>query len=258
MRTDTRSVPTSGCFFAWNRRKEVVLALRKKAVGSLRKNGVDFLKFGVDFLKKVNAKFSSQEILHSSLRKILHLGICLLFFHNNVTKRATYSLYRQMTKAEEFNKTIVPMRDSLLRQAMRLSGHDGQTAEDLVQETLIRLWELRDELPRHRNVAAWASTILRNKWNDHWRRSQHTVNDDPLLQRLQDRTADPPDDMELINLIVDHLPPLQQLIFRLKEIEGYEKEEIMLVTGCSDESLRQNLSRARRRIREQFAKLRDL
>ena len=38
------------------RRKEVELGLRKKAVGTLRKNGVDFFQ-------KVNAKFSSQEML---------------------------------------------------------------------------------------------------------------------------------------------------------------------------------------------------
>ena len=34
------------------------------------------------------------------------------------------------------------------------------------------------------------------------------------------------DDMELIKMIVDHLPPLQQQIFRLKDIDGYENEEI--------------------------------
>ena len=164
---------------------------------------------------------------------------------------------KQKMQAEDFNKTIVPLRGRLLQQALHLSAQDADTAEDLVQETLIRLWEMRDELTRHPNVAALAQTILRNKWNDHWRRSQHTVSDEQLLLRLKDSTAGPTDDMELINLIVNHLPPLQQQIFRMKEIEGYEKEEIMLVTGCSDESLRQNLSRARRRIREQYIKLRD-
>ena len=61
--------------------------------------------------------------------------------------------------------------------------------------------------------------------------------------------------MEVIEFIIDNLPPLQQKIFRMKEIEGYEKEEIMLLTGCTDESLRQNLSRARKKIREQFIKM---
>ncbi len=177
---------------------------------------------------------------------------------SDVTRSVFHSLYIQKMKAEEFNKTVVPLRDRLLQQALRLSASDTDTAEDLVQETLIRLWELREELGNHPNVAALASTILRNKWNDHWRWSQHTQNDEQLLKHLHDSTSALSDDMELINFIVNHLPPLQQRIFRMKEIEGYEKEEIMLVTGCSDESLRQNLSRARRRIREQFIKMRAL
>ena len=59
----------------------------------------------------------------------------------------------------------------------------------------------------------------------------------------------------MIRLIVDHLPPLQGRLFRMKEIEGYGNEEIMQITGCTPESLRQNLSRARRKIIADFAKL---
>ena len=66
------------------------------------------------------------------------------------------------------------------------------------------------------------------------------------------------DELELISIIVGQLPPLQQQVFRMKEVEGYAKEEIMLVTGCTDESLRQNLSRARRKIKELFIKLSKL
>lgn len=160
--------------------------------------------------------------------------------------------------AKEFNKTIVPLHDRLFGQALRLTKQDADTAEDLVQDTLIRLWEMRDELPNHPHVAALASTVLRNKWNDYWRRSQHMLKSEQLIRHQQSGNEDALDSMELINLIVSHLPPLQQKIFRMKEIEGYEKEEIMLVTGCSDESLRQNLSRARRFIREKFIKMRGL
>jgi RNA polymerase sigma-70 factor (ECF subfamily) len=160
--------------------------------------------------------------------------------------------------AEEFNKTIMPLRNRLLNQALHLTKHDADTAEDLVQDTLIRLWEMRSELPRHPHVAALASTILRNKWNDQWRRSQLMLKNEQLIRQQQLGNDDSPDNMELIDLIVSHLPTLQQKIFRMKEIDGYEKEEIMLVTGCSDESLRQNLSRARKFIREQYIKMRGL
>ena len=148
---------------------------------------------------------------------------------------------------------MMPKRAKLLQRAMELSGN-ADTAEDLVQEVLLRLWEIRQQLTLHPNVGALALTILRNKWNDYWRRRQFIVNNEELINRHTGIT-EAHDDIELINRIVESLPPLQQQIFRMKEIEGYEKEEIMLVTGCTDESLRQNLSRARHKIRELFIKM---
>ena len=47
----------------------------------------------------------------------------------------------------------------------------------------------------------------------------------------------------------------KERMFKMKEIEGYDSAEIMQITGCSAESLRQNLSRARRKILADFAKL---
>ena len=63
------------------------------------------------------------------------------------------------------------------------------------------------------------------------------------------------DEVVLIEKIMEGLPPLQAQILRMKEIDGYDKEEIMKITGCTAESLRQNLSRARRRIREEFLRI---
>lgn len=61
--------------------------------------------------------------------------------------------------------------------------------------------------------------------------------------------------MRLVGRIVDQLPPLQRQIFRMKEIEGYEMEEIMQIVGCSADNLRKNLSRARLRIREVYMRI---
>lgn len=41
------------------------------------------------------------------------------------------------------------------------------------------------------------------------------------------------DEMALIRNIVEHLPPLQRQLFRMKEIEGYDAGEIMQITGCT-------------------------
>lgn len=155
----------------------------------------------------------------------------------------------------EFTKRIVPMRRELLGIAVKLTGN-GDTAEDLVQEVMLKLWSIRGDLDRHTNHKALAMTILRNKYNDYWRHRQMETEEKPLHGDIQAEPdgMDARDEVALVKEIVKALPPLQARIFRLKEIEGYDKEEIMQITGCTPESLRQNLSRARKRIREEFIK----
>ena len=72
---------------------------------------------------------------------------------------------------------------------------------------------------------------------------------------VDDRRAELRDEAKLISKIVDQLPPLQQQIFRMKEIEGYTADEIMQITGCTADNLRRNLSRARMKIRETYIKI---
>lgn len=157
---------------------------------------------------------------------------------------------------KEFTSSIVPMRKELLVQARRLN-RDDDCAEDLVQEVMLKLWSMHDTLDRHPNVKALAMTMLRNKFNDQWRHRQlergHATNEDELATMMN--PAEINDEIELIRYIIDHLPPLQRQIMTMKEIEGYEAEEIIDITGCSADGLRQNLSRARRRIQQEYIKL---
>ena len=73
-----------------------------------------------------------------------------------------------------------------------------------------------------------------------------------ILKAIEDRRAEQRDEVNLIRQIVAQLPPLQQQIFRMKEIEGYTADEIMQITGCTADNLRKNLSRARLKIRETY------
>jgi RNA polymerase sigma factor (sigma-70 family) len=156
----------------------------------------------------------------------------------------------------EFTIKIIPMRTDVLAQARRLTGDDND-AEDLAQEVMLKLWTMRDTLDTHPNARALAFTILRNLHTDLWRRRQRAAQagDWPPIDESDFAEADSHDEMALIRLIMEHLPPLQRQIMRMKEIEGYSGEEIQQITGCSADGIRQNLSRARRRIREDYMKL---
>lgn len=157
-------------------------------------------------------------------------------------------------KPEELSHLIASLRPKLLAQARRLSTDDSQ-AEDLVQDTLLQLWAMRSELPSHPNPEALAQTILRHKWNDHWRRQKTEQRILSEKQRTETATTEPSDDRQLLELMVSELPPVQQQVFRMKEMEGYEKDEVMQATGLSDDSVRQNLSRARHKLRLRFLQL---
>lgn len=39
---------------------------------------------------------------------------------------------------------------------------------------------------------------------------------------------------------------------RMKDIEGYETDEIAEITGCGPEAIRSNLSRARKKVRDVY------
>jgi RNA polymerase sigma-70 factor, ECF subfamily len=56
-------------------------------------------------------------------------------------------------------------------------------------------------------------------------------------------------------MIIDRLPTLQQAVLKMKEIEQYELEEIAAITGTTNEAVRVNLSRARKKVREEFIRL---
>ena len=152
----------------------------------------------------------------------------------------------------EFINAIIPLRERLLHKANQLTNGD-EIAEDIVQETMLSLWNMRDKLDSHPNHEALAMTMVRNKFTDIWRRRQIEVeqradNEDTSTDNEYEWRSE----AELVKQIIAHLPTLQSTVMRMKEVEGYENCEIAQIIGCTEESVRQNLSRARRKVREEF------
>lgn len=155
-------------------------------------------------------------------------------------------------RTEEFKHIILPMRSNLKAYALRLTENDDN-AEDLVQEVMLRLWDMRQNIQAEDNLKALAITIMRNKFYDQCRHEERNFTTDKVMEvPIEDRRAEQRDEVNLIKQIVAQLPPLQQQIFRMKEIEGYTADEIMQITGCTADNLRKNLSRARLKIRETY------
>jgi RNA polymerase sigma-70 factor (ECF subfamily) len=156
---------------------------------------------------------------------------------------------------EIFLQRVTIIRPDLERLARKkLSVRED--AEDLVQEVMMRLWLIRENWETHQNCKPLAINILKHCLIDRYRKNREM---EPIEnQPFEANIATPHQYTEERDLgrfvwkLIEQLPPLQQMIMRLKDIEGYEVEEIAQITSATPEAVRMNLSRARKKIREEM------
>lgn len=157
---------------------------------------------------------------------------------------------------KEFKITVLPLRAKLLKYARKLTD-EPEDAEDAVQEVLLKLWNKRLELEQYRSIEAFAMTLTHNICIDMWRCKRNDTLSLDIVQAASptgtpERLLEIKDEIRLMHEIIDSLPNLQRTIMRMKDIEGYETDEIAEITGCGPEAIRSNLSRARKKVRDVY------
>jgi RNA polymerase sigma-70 factor (ECF subfamily) len=154
----------------------------------------------------------------------------------------------------------MPLRERMFPVARKMLSHAPHEAEDAVQEALIRLWTMRSSAMQYDSVEALAVTITRNICIDHLRQRRQLCTLEEVLGNAASadnphRALEAKDTNAALSKIIAQLPTLQQAVLRLKDVEGYEVSEIAAITGTQPEAVRMNLSRARKKVREEFTKL---
>lgn len=142
------------------------------------------------------------------------------------------------------------MRPKLAAVARRYVA-DADAAEDVVQDALLRLWQLHATL--RAPMTQLACVLVRNLSVDALRRRKHTASLEGLAVAAETSETDPR--YERVMKLLDQLPPMQQTIFRMRHAEGMEYADIAQLTGTTPESVRQTVSRARRTILKQYHSL---
>jgi RNA polymerase sigma-70 factor (ECF subfamily) len=135
-----------------------------------------------------------------------------------------------------------------------------EEAEDVAQEVLLKLWMIKSELPRYRSIAALSVQITKNLCINalkakQRRQAQEVVESEAVDSVSPDLLLEEKDHELQLSQIISRLPGLQQLVLRMKHLEGMEIDEIAACTGASVEAVRMNLSRARKKVKELFFKI---
>lgn len=164
-------------------------------------------------------------------------------------------------KTLDFHTDILPMKDRLFHLALSITL-DRTEAEDITQETLVRVWERRKEWPQIENIQAWCMTIARRLALDAVEKAKiHAEREAEVAdyQRSAISSPAPADEaldrrqrVEAVRRLISQLPEVQRTIIELRDIEGLRYDEIAQLTGISETQVKVYLHRARKKIREQL------
>ena len=160
---------------------------------------------------------------------------------------------------KEFERMAPALRKRIVSMVVGMSASaDPSLADDVAQDTLLKLWTIRDRLDEYRSVDSLALVIARHRAIDLLR---ETTGATVGLDALHETASSSPSPEENVirseaagNLldIIDSLPSVQQTVIRMRHIEGLEIADIALITGSTPGAIRVALSRARQNIKDLF------
>ena len=129
---------------------------------------------------------------------------------------------------------------------------DRETAEDLTQETFLRVFRNADSYRPGQGFCPWLFTIARNLANNHRRRRRLETQIRPDSNGRQDDPASAVENGELQHKVEENLHRVEEP-FRsaliLCVLQGLSYEDAAKVCGCSVKTLSSRLARARARFR---------
>ena len=158
---------------------------------------------------------------------------------------------------------ILPLKNKLFRLALRITL-DHAEAEDVVQETIIKVWNRREEWDQIENIEAFCLTVCRNLAVDKTRRqtllsldtaSANTIASPSLLTPHPEEQAVQRDRIRLVRRLIDSLPEKQRSCMQLRDVEEKSYRDIAQILGISEEQVKVNIFRARQSIRDRLKKM---
>ena len=164
-------------------------------------------------------------------------------------------------KPDEFKKLVLPYGKKLFHFA-RLLLKDDYAAQDAVQEVYLKLWKMHDELKKVHNPEAFMLKMTKNWCLDRIKSKKPVLleNYTPVIDHHSEdnephKVLERKEKVKILYQILDKMPEQQKILIKLRDIDGYELNEITDITGMNDVTVRVNLSRARKKIREELIKI---
>jgi RNA polymerase sigma-70 factor, ECF subfamily len=149
-----------------------------------------------------------------------------------------------------FRERLIKEIPNLRAFAASLSG-SMQTADDLVQDTLLKAWGNAEKFAEDTNIRAWLFTILRNTYFSMYRRRGREVQDTDgihaakvAVQGNQESAIDLAD----FRVALAKLPEEQREVLIMIGATGLSYEEAAEICGVAVGTIKSRVNRARTRL----------
>jgi len=141
-------------------------------------------------------------------------------------------------------------------------------AEEVVQETFIRVWKNLSGFNIELKFSTWLYQIAVNLCYDKLRVSKKSKNrvvidlknsvilNHPSSEDIEASVINK-ELAEFIRLLTDHLTPKQKIVFVLSELEQLSANEISMITGLTPQKIKSNLYCAKQTIKEKLIRIEE-
>jgi RNA polymerase sigma-70 factor (ECF subfamily) len=137
---------------------------------------------------------------------------------------------------------------------------DDAAADDVVQESFIKLWQSRDSIDESRSIKALLYTMVRNNaLNMERSRKTKVRQHEELAQDIPDSVAQSSEvDAEalgsLLDQWIDQLPERQREALRLSRLDGLSHAEVGAIMNVSARTVNNHIVRALKFLRDEIRK----
>ena len=154
---------------------------------------------------------------------------------------------------QEFEHIVPRLRPRLKDIGRQFFGNE-EMAEDIAQETLMRLWMLRERIAPQTDIEQLAVRMAKNLCVSEWRK-QKVRQGNSLQEALTDhkdiqRDVELKEEVARLKRAVSQLKPAEQRLFRMRHEAEMDIQQISAVTGIGVRSVSAMLSTAKRKLLE--------
>jgi RNA polymerase sigma-70 factor (ECF subfamily) len=158
-----------------------------------------------------------------------------------------------------FQTDVLPLKDELYRLALRITLNTAE-AEDVVQETMLKVWNRREQWDAIESMEAFCLTICRNMALDRMKRADtqnqpleanHEAIDTSYASNPEEQAVQR-DRVRLVRELMTQLPEKQRTCMQLRDVEGKPYKDIAAIMGITEQQVKVNIFRARQAIKQKF------